>query len=46
MFGGGIAGLTIAVTLMNACTLFAWWGFNLWVPAYLSLPRRRKAASA
>src|SRR5262249_32050304 len=27
-----------ALTLMNACTLFAWWGFNLWVPAYLSLP--------
>ena len=23
---------------MNACCLFAWWGFNLWVPAYLSLP--------
>src|SRR5262249_42024943 len=29
--------LTVAVTLMNACTLFAWWGFNLWIPAYLSL---------
>ena len=23
---------------MNACCLFAWWGFNLWVPSYLSLP--------
>ncbi len=32
---------TIAVTCMNACTLFAWWGFNIWVPAYLSLPRSR-----
>lgn len=31
-------GITTAVTIMNACTLFAWWGFNLWVPAYLSLP--------
>ncbi|MPZ16733.1 MAG: MFS transporter [Luteitalea sp.] len=30
--------LTLALTLMNACTLFAWWGFNLWIPAYLSLP--------
>ena len=30
--------LTLAVTLMNACTMFAWWGFNLWIPAYLSLP--------
>ena len=31
--------LTIAVTLMNACTMFGWWGFNLWLPGYLSLPR-------
>jgi MFS family permease len=30
--------ITIAVTLMNACTMFAWWGFNLWLPGYLSLP--------
>jgi MFS family permease len=30
--------VTIAVTVMNACTMFAWWGFNLWIPAYLSLP--------
>ena len=30
--------LTVVITLMNACTLFAWWGFNLWVPSYLSLP--------
>jgi MFS family permease len=22
---------------MNACTMFGWWGFNLWLPAYLSL---------
>jgi MFS family permease len=29
--------LTIAVTLMNAATMFAWWGFNQWIPAYLSL---------
>jgi MFS family permease len=30
--------LTIAVTVMNAFTMFAWWGFNLWLPGYLSLP--------
>jgi MFS family permease len=30
--------LTLAVTLMNACTMFAWWGFNLWLPGYLSSP--------
>lgn len=38
IFSTGRRGITSAVTLMNACTLFAWWGFNLWVPAYLSLP--------
>jgi MFS family permease len=38
IFRGRLKKLTIAVTLMNACTLFAWWGFNLWVPAYLTLP--------
>ncbi|HAR36731.1 MAG TPA: MFS transporter [Acidobacteria bacterium] len=29
--------VTLAVTLMNALTMFAWWGFNLWLPAYLSM---------
>ena len=36
--GYAIARTTIAVTLMNACTLFGWWGLNSWIPAYLSLP--------
>ena len=31
-------GVTVAVTLMNACTMFAWWGFNTWVPSYLQSP--------
>jgi len=31
-------GVTVALTLMNACTMFAWWGFNLWVPSYLQSP--------
>ncbi len=39
IFGRDIAGLTVAVTVMNAFTMFAWWGFNLWLPGYLSLPR-------
>jgi len=30
--------LTLALTLMNACTMFAWWGFNLWLPGYLQAP--------
>ena len=38
LFRKRLLGLTIAVTLMNGCALFAWWGFNLWMPAYLSLP--------
>lgn len=35
IFGSGIATLTIVLTLMNTCTLFGWWGFNLWLPSYL-----------
>ena len=30
--------LVVLLTLMNAATMFAWWGLNLWVPSYLSLP--------
>jgi MFS family permease len=38
IFGREVAAVTVAVTIMNACTLFAWWGFNLWLPGYLALP--------
>lgn len=38
IFRKGRRATTIIVTFMNACCLFAWWGYNLWVPAYLSLP--------
>jgi MFS family permease len=38
VFRGDLLRLTVAVSLMNACTMFAWWGFNQWIPAYLSLP--------
>jgi MFS family permease len=34
----GLWPLTAALTLMNGATMFAWWGLNLWIPAYLSLP--------
>ena len=34
----GLWFLTAALTLMNAATMFAWWGLNLWIPSYLSLP--------
>ena len=36
--GGRMLRVTIALTLMNACTMFAWWGFNTWVPSYLQQP--------
>jgi MFS family permease len=38
MFRGKLGRLTLAISLMNAGTMFASWGFNLWIPAYLSLP--------
>jgi MFS family permease len=34
--GGPMLVVTAALALMNACTLFAYWGFNTWVPTYLS----------
>jgi MFS family permease len=30
--------LAVILAAMNAMTMFAWWGLNLWVPSYLSLP--------
>jgi MFS family permease len=27
--------VTVALTLMNGCTMFAWWGLNTWVPSFL-----------
>jgi len=41
LFANGLAPLTIALTIMNACTLFGWWSFNLWLPSYLQEPPSR-----
>jgi MFS family permease len=38
LFTPSLARLTIALTFMNACPLFAWWGFYLWLPSYLLQP--------
>jgi MFS family permease len=38
VFGWTMLRITLAVTLMNACTMFAWWGLNTWVPSFLSAP--------
>ena len=37
LFAPGLARTTVAVTFMNGACLFAWWGLNGWVPAYLRL---------
>ena len=37
LFEPHVASITIAIMLMNSCCLFAWWGLNGWVPAYLHL---------
>jgi MFS family permease len=37
IFSGPMLRLTVFVTLMNACTLYAYWAFTQWVPAYLEL---------
>src|SRR5262249_1813318 len=37
LFQPNIRSVTIAIALMNSCCLFAWWGLNGWVPAYLRL---------
>lgn len=41
LFSNGLAPLTIALTIMNACTLFGWWSFNLWLPSFLQEPASR-----
>jgi MFS family permease len=41
LFARNLAPLTIALTVMNACTLFGWWSFNLWLPSYLQEPETR-----
>jgi len=41
LFSVELAPLTIALTAMNACTLFGWWSFNLWLPSYLQEPAAR-----
>jgi MFS family permease len=34
--------LTVALTVLSFLTLFAYWGLNLWIPAYLSLPTSQR----
>jgi MFS family permease len=34
--GGPRLPATLALAMLSSCTLFAYWGFNTWVPTYLS----------
>jgi MFS family permease len=35
---------TLLLTALSTTTIFAYWGLNLWVPAYLSLPQSQGGA--
>jgi MFS family permease len=35
---------TIAMILLSTCSLYAYWAFNFWVPAYLALPGAQRGA--
>ena len=41
VFRGRFAGTTALLTILSTSTIFAYWGLNLWVPAFLSLPPER-----
>jgi len=41
VFHGRYARTTALLTVLSTSTIFAYWGLNLWVPAYLSLPPER-----
>jgi MFS family permease len=45
IFVGRLGSITAAITLMNACVMFAYWGFNTWAPTYLSAPLSRGGAA-
>jgi MFS family permease len=38
IFGPKFRRFTVLLTFLSVTTIFAYWGLNLWVPAYLSLP--------
>ena len=41
LFRGGLVSLTLTITFMNMCALFAWWSFWTWLPSYLTLPENQ-----
>jgi MFS family permease len=41
IFGPSVRRYTLLLTALSTTTIFAYWGLNLWVPAYLSLPEQQ-----
>lgn len=41
IYQGRLGQFTVLLTLLSLFTLFAYWGLNFWVPAYLSLPAEK-----
>jgi len=41
VFHGRFAATTALLTVLSTSTIFAYWGLNLWIPAYLSLDASR-----
>jgi len=37
--------ITISMVALSLCTLYAYWAFNFWVPAYLTLPAAQHGAA-
>jgi MFS family permease len=44
IFSGRNRQNVVVATLMNAGTMFAWWGLFTWIPSYLKLPPERGGA--
>ena len=44
IFSSQLGPATAAVTAMNACTMFAYWGFNTWAPTFLAAPSAQGGA--
>jgi len=44
IFSPGYLKFTLLLTALSTTTIFAYWGLNLWVPAYLSLPTSQGGA--
>jgi MFS family permease len=38
IFSASYRRVTLALVALSFCTLYAYWAFNFWVPAYLALP--------